>query len=191
MCKPFLTGYKRHNPPGCKILNFSIFLFLCFCFCLHYIISTQTTYLNKKLRTLRRFTKPESDFRFVQFFFYTPCITNLSNLLFPVLYLFYAWVSAIIFLSFCWKREYCRNWWWFQFSAFFTKSRDDFSFIFVAIWAEVLAADKRVSFAAWVFPAYILQPNTPQWPNTQSKKSTRKKESTCMGIHEWKVLERV
>ena len=32
-------------------------------------MSTQTTYFNKKLRTLRRFTKPESDFRFVQFIF--------------------------------------------------------------------------------------------------------------------------
>ena len=27
MRKPFLTGYKRHNPPGFKTLNFSIFLF--------------------------------------------------------------------------------------------------------------------------------------------------------------------
>ena len=31
MRKPFLIGYKRHNPPGFKIVNFSIFLFI-----LHY-----------------------------------------------------------------------------------------------------------------------------------------------------------
>ena len=64
-CKAFLTGYKRPPPLGFKTLNLSIF------FCLFYIISTQTTYFNKKLRTLRRFTKPESAFRFVQFFLYT------------------------------------------------------------------------------------------------------------------------
>ena len=35
-------------------------------------MNTQTTYFNEKLRTLRRFTKPESDFRFVQFFLIHP-----------------------------------------------------------------------------------------------------------------------
>ena len=43
--------------------------------CLFNIISTLATYFNKKLRTMRRFTKPESDFRFVQFFLYT-CIAS-------------------------------------------------------------------------------------------------------------------
>ena len=73
--KPFLTAYKRHNPPpppGFKILNFSFFLFTL-------IISTQTTYFNKKLRTLLRFTTPESDFRFVQFFLYTLYIKCSSS----------------------------------------------------------------------------------------------------------------
>ena len=50
-----------------RVLKFQISHF----FRLHYIISTQTTYFNKKLRTLRRFANPESDFRFVQFFLYT------------------------------------------------------------------------------------------------------------------------
>ena len=61
---PFLIGYKRNNPLGFqnfKFLNFSVYT--------TYIIRTQTTYFNKKRRTLRRFTKPESDFRFIQFFF--------------------------------------------------------------------------------------------------------------------------
>ena len=68
MRKPFLTGYKRHNPPGFqnfKFLNFSVYTTL----------SVPKHPISiKKLRTLRRVTKPESDFRFVQFFFYTPCI---------------------------------------------------------------------------------------------------------------------
>ena len=63
MQKPFLTCHKRHNPRGFEILNFSIFLL--------YIISTQTTYFNKKLHKLRRLLV-ESDFPFVNVF--TPCI---------------------------------------------------------------------------------------------------------------------
>ena len=31
---------------------------------------------------MRRFTKPESHFRFVQFFFYTPCINNLPSVVY-------------------------------------------------------------------------------------------------------------
>ena len=38
------------------------------------MISTLTTYFNKKIPTLRRFTKSESDFRFVQFFFIHPVV---------------------------------------------------------------------------------------------------------------------
>ena len=38
----FNYSYKRHNLSGFKILNFPFF----------FIISTQTTYFNKKLRTL-------------------------------------------------------------------------------------------------------------------------------------------
>ena len=75
MRKPFLTGYKTQHP-GFQNFKFQFF-------CLHYIISTQTTYFNKKLRTLRRFTKPESDFRFVQFFFIHPvyCINSTDVLI--------------------------------------------------------------------------------------------------------------
>ena len=66
MRKAFLTGYKRHNPPGFKILNFSIFS----------VYSTlqvpKQPISIKKLRTLWCFTKPERDFRFVQFFFILP-----------------------------------------------------------------------------------------------------------------------
>ena len=38
------------------------------------MISTQTIYVNQKLHTLNRV---ENDFKFVQFFFYTPCIVRL------------------------------------------------------------------------------------------------------------------
>ena len=53
-----------------RVLKFIISQF----FCLFYIISTLATYFNKKLRTIqyRRFTKPGSDFIFVQFFFIHP-----------------------------------------------------------------------------------------------------------------------
>ena len=64
MRKPFLTGCKRHNPPGFEMYNFSIFILI-----LHYKYPS-----NKKLRTLRRLTKPEGDFSIVQFFFiHRPC----------------------------------------------------------------------------------------------------------------------
>ena len=80
MHKPFLTGYKRHNPLGFKILNFSIFL------CLHYIISigTQTTYFNKKLRTLRVLYKAGERSRVCSFFFIHPVVLSSLAVLTPV-----------------------------------------------------------------------------------------------------------
>ena len=56
---------KDTTPP--RVSKFEISQF----FYLHHIISTQTTYFNKKLRTSRRFTKSESEVRFVQFFLHT------------------------------------------------------------------------------------------------------------------------
>ena len=70
MRKPFLTGCKRHNPRG---LEFIISQF----FCSFYIISTLATYFNKKRPSFRRFTKLESDFRFVQYFLYTLYIAEV------------------------------------------------------------------------------------------------------------------
>ena len=66
MRKPFLIGYKRHNPPGFqnfKFLSFSVYTTL---------LEPKQPISIKKLRTLTRFAKPESDFRFVQFFFIHP-----------------------------------------------------------------------------------------------------------------------
>ena len=65
MRKPFLIGYKRHNPrvSNFKFLSFSVYITL---------LEPKQPISIKKLRTLTRFTKPESDFRFVQFFFIHP-----------------------------------------------------------------------------------------------------------------------
>ena len=66
MRKPFLIGYKKHNPPGFqnfKFLSFSVYTTL---------LEPKQPISIKKLRTLTRFTKPESVCRFVQFFFMHP-----------------------------------------------------------------------------------------------------------------------
>ena len=79
VCKPFLTGYKRHNPPpGFKILNFSIFLFT-----LQLSVPKQPISI-KKLRTLLRFIyKAGEQFQVCSVFFlytlYIKCSSSSKN----------------------------------------------------------------------------------------------------------------
>ena len=84
------TGYKSPPPPG-----FQNFIFLNFS--VHTTLSVPKHHISiKKLCTLRRSTKPESDFRFVQFFLYTLYSMSVLNCSYLGRYKLFALIYLLI-----------------------------------------------------------------------------------------------